>query len=68
MKITATDTMMRIAIMIRDCERELSLLVGFSDDDLRNDPLISHVEAVKKDLENASARMSSAIMATRISK
>ena len=68
MRITATDTMMRVAIMIREVERELSMLVGFSDDDLRNDHLTSHVDAVKKDLQNASARMSSAIMAARLSK
>ena len=68
MQITATDTMMRIAIMIRECERELILLVGFSDADFRNDILLSHIDGVKKDLEDASARMSSAIMATRISK
>ena len=68
MKITATDTMMRIAIMIRDCERELSLLVGFEDEDFRNDHLIRHVDAVKKDLETASARMLSAIMSTQLSR
>ena len=68
MKITATETMTRIAIMIRECEYELNRLASFSDDDLRNDPLMRHVEAVKQDLQNASARMSSAIMATRLSK
>ena len=68
MKITATETMTRIAIMIRECEHELSQLVGFSDADYRNDPLVRHIADVKKDLENASARMSSAIMATRLSK
>ena len=68
MKITATDTMLRVAIMIREVERELSMLVGFEDEDYRNDPLVRHVDAVKKDLQNASARMSSAIVATRLSK
>ena len=68
MKITATDTMLRVAIVIRECERELILLVGFEDKDYRNDHLIRHVDAAKKDLQNASARMSSAIVATRLSK
>ena len=68
MKITATETMTRIAIMIRECEYELNRLASFYDEDLINDPLKRHVEAVKTDLENASARMSSAIMATRLSK
>ena len=68
MKITATETMTRIAIMIRECEYELNRLASFYDEDLINDPLKRHVEAVKQDLENASARMSSAIMATRLSK
>jgi len=68
MKITATETMTRIAIMIRECEYELNRLASFYDEDLINDPLMRHVEAVKQDLQNASARMSSAIMATRLSK
>ena len=68
MKITATETMMRIAIMIRECEYELNRLASFSDEDHRNEPLNKHIADVKQDLENASARMSSAIMATRLSK
>ena len=68
MKITATETMTRIAIMIRECEYELNRLASFYDEDLINDPLMRHVEAVKQDLQNASVRMSSAIMATRLSK
>ena len=68
MKITATETMTRIAIMIRECEYELTRLASFSDEDHRNEPLNKHIADVKKDLENASARMSSAIMATRLSK
>ena len=68
MKITATETMTRIAIMIRECEHELNRLDGFSDEDHRNEPLGRHIADVKKDLENASARMASAIMATRLSK
>ena len=68
MKITATETMTRIAIMIRECEYELTRLASFSDEDHRNEPLGRHIADVKQDLENASARMSSAIMATRLSK
>ena len=68
MKITATETMTRIAIMIRECEYELNRLASFSDEDHRNETLSKYIADVKKDLKNASARMSSAIMATRLSK
>jgi hypothetical protein len=65
---TATETMIRIKIKIQECEHELHRLSGFSDADCRNEALGKHIDAVKQHLDNASGRMSSAIMATRLSK